>query len=43
MCFLLALFRVKLGDVDLVVLGFLFLALHSVWRVEVVPARFRRE
>lgn len=30
LCFVLALFKVTLGTVDLVVLGFCFLALHFV-------------
>lgn len=42
-CFLLALFDVKLGSLDLEVLGLLFLALHLVWPVSVVPARYRRD
>jgi hypothetical protein len=39
LCFVLALFHVKLGTVDLVVLGLLFISLHLafggfVWGVE---------
>jgi len=30
-CFVLALFHVALGQVDLTVLGFAFLAAHFVW------------
>lgn len=32
-CFVLALFHVSLGTIDLVVLGFVFIALHLVWAV----------
>jgi hypothetical protein len=32
-CFVLALFHVSLGTIDLVVLGLAFVALHLVWGV----------
>ena len=31
LCFVLALFRVHLGDIDLVVLGLVFIAAHLMW------------
>jgi hypothetical protein len=33
LCFVLALFRVTLGELDLVVLGLAFVALHLLWAV----------
>jgi len=30
-CFVLALFHVTLGSIDLVVLGFVFIAAHLMW------------
>lgn len=42
-CFLLALFGVELGGVDLMELGHLFLAGHLAWTFNVVPSRYRRE
>lgn len=30
-CFLLALFHAHIGDIDLVVLGLVFLAAHFIW------------
>jgi hypothetical protein len=33
LCFVLALFRVSIGEIDLVVLGFVFVALHLMWAV----------
>ena len=32
-CFILALFHVSLGSIDLVVLGFCFVALHLLWGI----------
>lgn len=34
-CFVLALFHVSLGTLDLVVLGFVFIALHLLWDVSI--------
>lgn len=42
-CFVLALFRVHLGSVDLVVLGFCFVALHLMYAVALpLPGTWRR-
>lgn len=41
-CFVLALFKVHLGQVDLVVLGFCFIALHLLWSVPLPTPQWRR-
>lgn len=40
-CFVLALFHVQLGSIDLVVLGFVFIALHLIWAVNIPWGRVR--
>lgn len=43
-CFVLALFHVALGTVDLVILGFVFISVHLLWEIPfpVGRARVRR-
>jgi hypothetical protein len=41
-CFVLALFRVHLGSIDLVVLGLAFIALHLLWDPVGMPWRRQR-
>lgn len=41
LCFVLALFDVAIGDVNLVILGLAFFALHLMWSVPVLPWRPR--
>lgn len=41
-CFVLALFHAHLGEIDLVVLGFAFIALHLMWDVALPVGRFVR-
>lgn len=36
-CFVLALFGVALGSINLVTLGFCFIALHLIWGIPVTP------
>lgn len=40
-CFVLALFDVRIGEVELVTLGLAFLAAHLVFSIPVMPRRFR--
>ena len=40
-CFILALFRVELGRIDLVILGFVFIALHLMFSIG-IPTPWRR-
>ena len=39
LCFVLALFDVTIGSIDLVVLGFCFIALHLLFGVSLTPWR----
>jgi hypothetical protein len=41
-CFVLALFHVVLGSVDLVVLGFCFIALHLIFGAVIALPNWRR-
>lgn len=38
-CFILALFHVALGTLDLVVLGFVFISLHLLWDIALPVGR----
>lgn len=42
-CFILALFKVSLGELDLVILGFVFIAMHLLWTITIPMPTFRRE
>jgi hypothetical protein len=41
-CFILALFKVAIGTVDLTILGFCFIALHLLWTVPLPMPAWRR-
>lgn len=41
-CFVLALFHVSLGSIDLVILGFVFVAAHLMWGISLPVGRWVR-
>jgi hypothetical protein len=41
-CFILALFKVTLGQIDLMILGLCFVALHLLWTISIPTPSWRR-